>query len=65
MRLFIVDAFTNQAFSGNPAAVCPLNTMLPDETLQAIAREMNLSETAFLCPMNRVLTCAGSPQPRK
>jgi PhzF family phenazine biosynthesis protein len=50
MKLYTVDAFTAQAFSGNPAAVCPLEKTLPDETMQAIAREMNLSETAFFLP---------------
>ena len=53
MKLFIVDAFTNQTFSGNPAAVCPLDEMRPDEDLQAIAREMNLSETAFFVPQEQ------------
>lgn len=47
-----VDAFTDHAFGGNPAAVCPLAMWLPDETLQAIALENNLSETAFLVPVN-------------
>lgn len=46
--LFQVDAFTNQTFGGNPAAVCVLNTWLDDKVLQAIAEENNLSETAFL-----------------
>ncbi|MCA1609279.1 MAG: PhzF family phenazine biosynthesis protein [Acidobacteria bacterium] len=52
--LFHVDAFTDRAFSGNPAAVC----LLPDEAapsdawMQGIAREMNLSETAFLRKQN-------------
>ena len=45
--LFQVDAFTSEIFGGNPAAVCPLTGWLPDHTLQAIARENNLSETAF------------------
>ena len=45
--VYQVDAFANAAFSGNPAAVCPLETWLPDETLQAIAAENNLSETAY------------------
>jgi len=45
--LYHVDAFSNQVFRGNPAAVCPLDEWLPDETLQAIAAENNLSETAF------------------
>jgi PhzF family phenazine biosynthesis protein len=45
--LYQVDAFTSDLFGGNPAAVCPLNEWLPDETLQAIAAENNLSETAY------------------
>ena len=43
-----VDAFTDKAFSGNPAAVCMLPAARADEWMQAVAREMNLSETAFL-----------------
>jgi PhzF family phenazine biosynthesis protein len=43
-----VDAFTNRPFAGNPAAVCVLDQPQPDEWMQAIALEMNLSETAFL-----------------
>lgn len=46
--LFQVDAFTNRVFSGNPAAVCLLEEWLDDRTLQRIAAENNLSETAFL-----------------
>ncbi len=45
--IFQVDAFTGRLFSGNPAAVCPLAEWLEDSLLQAIARENNLSETAF------------------
>jgi PhzF family phenazine biosynthesis protein len=45
--LYQVDAFTKRVFAGNPAAVCPLNEWLDDATLQAIAAENNLSETAF------------------
>lgn len=45
--IFQIDAFADAPFSGNPAAVCPLETWLPDETLQAIAGENNLAETAF------------------
>ena len=45
-----VDAFASEVFKGNPAAVCPLQSWLPDATLQAIAMENNLSETAFLVP---------------
>ena len=46
--LYQVDAFAAETFAGNPAAVCPLEAWLPDEVLQAIALENNLSETAFL-----------------
>lgn len=46
--IYQVDAFTERAFGGNPAAVCPLEAWLDDSTLQAIALENNLSETAFL-----------------
>ena len=49
-RMFQVDAFAARVFIGNPAAVVPLETWLADETLQAIAAENNLSETAFLVP---------------
>ena len=45
--LYEVDAFTDEIFRGNPAAVIPLEAWLPDETMQAIALENNLSETAF------------------
>ena len=45
-----VDAFADRPFAGNPAAVMPLEAWLPDETLQAIAAENNLAETAFLVP---------------
>ena len=46
--IFQVDAFTGRPFSGNPAAVCILKELKCDPWLQDIAREMNLSETAFL-----------------
>lgn len=45
-----VDAFTDRPFAGNPAAVCLLNSPLSNETMQSIAGEMNLSETAFVLP---------------
>ncbi len=45
--LYQVDAFTSSVFGGNPAAVCPLEEWLDDATLQGIALENNLSETAF------------------
>lgn len=45
--IYQVDAFTSKPFGGNPAAVVPLDSWLPDETMQSIALENNLSETAF------------------
>jgi PhzF family phenazine biosynthesis protein len=50
--IFQVDAFTTRRFTGNPAAVMPLEAFLPDVTLQAIAAENNLAETAFLLREN-------------
>jgi PhzF family phenazine biosynthesis protein len=47
LPLYQVDAFTDRLFAGNPAAVCPLEAWLPDATMQAIAAENNLAETAF------------------
>ena len=49
-RFVQVDAFADRPFTGNPAAVIPLEEWLPEETLQAIAEENNLSETAFTVP---------------
>jgi PhzF family phenazine biosynthesis protein len=46
--IYQVDAFTSEVFSGNPAAVCVLETWMDDKRLQSIAAENNLSETAFL-----------------
>jgi PhzF family phenazine biosynthesis protein len=48
--IYIVDAFTDKVFVGNPAAVCPLTSWLPDATMQQLAQENNLSETAFFVP---------------
>jgi predicted PhzF superfamily epimerase YddE/YHI9 len=45
--LYQIDAFADGPFTGNPAAVCPLDDWLPDPVMQAIAAENNLSETAF------------------
>jgi len=50
LPIFQIDAFTSMVFGGNPAAVILANTSLPDNTMQAIAAENNLSETAFLTP---------------
>jgi PhzF family phenazine biosynthesis protein len=48
--IYQVDAFATRPFEGNPAAVCPLDAWLPDEQMQSIAMENNLSETAFFVP---------------
>ena len=48
LPLVIVDAFADAPFRGNPAAVCLLDSWRPDQWLQNVAAEMNLSETAFL-----------------
>lgn len=45
--IYTVDAFTNSVFGGNPAAVCPLQSWLPETVMQQLAAENNLSETAF------------------
>jgi len=50
LRFAQIDAFADRPFTGNSAAVMPLDSWLPDETLQAIAMENNLSETAFTIP---------------
>ena len=50
LPIFQIDAFSDEVFGGNPAAVCPLSNWLADETMQSIAAENNLSETAFFVP---------------
>ncbi|MDG5494222.1 PhzF family phenazine biosynthesis protein [Niveispirillum sp. BGYR6] len=50
LPLYQVDAFTDQLFAGNPAAVVPLSQWLPDTVMQKIAAENNLAETAFILP---------------
>jgi PhzF family phenazine biosynthesis protein len=50
LKLYHIDAFATKPFEGNPAAICPLEAWLPDELMQAIAAENNLSETAFFVP---------------
>jgi len=52
LPIYQIDAFADQIFQGNPAAICPLNRWLPDELMQAVASENNLSETAFFVPNN-------------
>ncbi|MEE4272531.1 MAG: PhzF family phenazine biosynthesis protein [Thermoanaerobaculales bacterium] len=50
IKIWQVDAFTDEPFRGNPAAVCLLDTAIDEDHMQAIALEMNLSETAFVVP---------------
>ena len=52
LRIYQVDAFSTQLFSGNPAAVVPLDDWLDDSLMQQIAAENNLAETAFFVAMN-------------
>ena len=52
MKQYIVDAFTDRVFSGNPAAVCVMDRWIPDELMQSITKENNLSETAFAVKEN-------------
>ena len=47
MKQYIVDAFTDKVFTGNPAAVCIIKEWIPDSLMMNITRENNLSETAF------------------
>jgi PhzF family phenazine biosynthesis protein len=49
-QVTVVDAFTDQPFAGNPAAVCVLPAAAPEAWMRAVSAEMNLSETAFLVP---------------
>jgi PhzF family phenazine biosynthesis protein len=51
MKTFIVDSFTDQPFKGNPAGVCLAESPLSAETMLLIAQELNLSETAFIRPL--------------
>ncbi|MDZ7742069.1 MAG: PhzF family phenazine biosynthesis protein [Bacteroidota bacterium] len=55
IKIFQVDAFASQVFSGNPAAVCPLDEWIPDELMQNIAAENNLSETAFFVQQDKAM----------
>lgn len=52
LPVYVVDAFADAPFGGNPAAVVPLSEWLPDGTLLSIAAQHNLSETAFTVPMD-------------
>lgn len=52
IEFYQIDAFTNRVFKGNPAGVCPLKEWIDEKTMQAIAFENNLSETAFYVKAN-------------
>jgi PhzF family phenazine biosynthesis protein len=52
MKTFIIDSFTDRPFKGNPAGVCIVETQVSDEKMLHIAQELNLSETAFICPLD-------------
>jgi PhzF family phenazine biosynthesis protein len=52
IKLYQVDAFTDQVFTGNPAAICPLPKWMPTDVMQKIAMENNLAETAFYVKKN-------------
>jgi PhzF family phenazine biosynthesis protein len=52
MKIFQVDSFTSTPFTGNPAGVCVLERPASEDWMRAVAREMNLSETAFLVPVD-------------
>lgn len=51
LTIYQVDAFTDELFKGNPAAIVPLKQWLPDDVMQRIAMENNLAETAFFVPL--------------
>lgn len=53
-KIYQIDAFTDKIFSGNPAAVCPLDNWLSDDILQKIAMENNLAETAFYVKQDNI-----------
>jgi PhzF family phenazine biosynthesis protein len=54
MKIYQVDAFTQSIFGGNPAAVVPLETWLPTDTMQKLGNENNLAETVFFIPTDGV-----------
>ena len=56
-KQYVVDAFTDQVFQGNPAAVCVLEAWPEDQVMQQIAQENRLSETAFTVKQGRSTAC--------
>ena len=61
MKQYVVDAFADRVFEGNPAAVCLPEAWPSEEQMMAITRENNLSETAFAVREGETGGCAGSP----
>ncbi|NLX73584.1 MAG: PhzF family phenazine biosynthesis protein, partial [Bacteroidales bacterium] len=53
IEIYQVDAFTDRLFSGNPAAVCILDSWINDELMLSISSENNLAETAFIVPCGK------------
>jgi len=53
IETYIVDSFTDKPFKGNPAGVCVLNEKLTDQQMQSIAKELGLSETAFITQIDK------------
>ena len=64
MKQYIVDAFTDRPFTGNPAAVCILDRPLSDARMQQIAAENNIAETAFVHGQSYLWSLVGSAVPR-
>jgi PhzF family phenazine biosynthesis protein len=62
MRYYLIDAFADRPFAGNPAVVCLLDRPLSDAAMAALAREMNLSETAFVTIESETGTGALAPR---
>ncbi|CAI9107881.1 OLC1v1007355C1 [Oldenlandia corymbosa var. corymbosa] len=62
VKYSVVDAFTDKAFKGNPAAVCLLEDPREEEWLQAVATEFNLSETCYLTPISDAESLSGTPR---
>ena len=52
LKVYIVNAFAETTFGGNPAAIICLEEWLPDDLMQQIAAQLNLSETAYVIPQN-------------
>jgi len=53
IETYIVDSFTDKPFKGNPAGVCILNQELTNNKIQSIAKELGLSETAFITQIDQ------------